>query len=414
MSEVGDSTGGRGAEGGASGQAVGTATAKDYVPPQVLKAKPKGQVHGAKVQIKSGVDPRRRPTIVSRAKAGTQPGLSPPPEVAQYAADNALPFKPAGASASANHDVVGTTALSAAAPAIATTPLPSGPKRPPLRLVTPGEMRPLAAPLAGAAAAPAVAAAVVVPPAAAAPAAAAPAAAAPVSGAAAPAVGPAPVASVTPPPVVVDAAAPATPSASGPWGASATPVPASDDAAPSERGPAAAEAEAAAPKTESGEHPLAATDSPWSSAHTVDDDVLPSSAMLSPPSDASASVPAAAIQSENKGSRGGITIVLAVAALALVAAVAYFAFNKDTPGAGEPADVNVGNEQTDYGDQPLPSAKPKPKPKPSAKPSAKPVVRPLPPPPRPTSAAPASTSKGRPWPRRRPPPRPAPVDIYDD
>ena len=211
MSGGGDSSAGAGRPSGA-GQAAGTDIAKEYVAPQALKSRPKGQVHGAKVQIKKGGDPRRKPTALSKAKAaklGTQPALKTPPEVAQYAANNALPFQPAGASPSAHGAADKKVDAAAKAVTAAVTALPSGPKSPPLKLLTIGELRPLPAPLAGAAASETAADAPDAPdaavPDAAVPDAAVPDAAVP-DAAVLPVPVPvaAPILSATPPPVVVD------------------------------------------------------------------------------------------------------------------------------------------------------------------------------------------------------------------
>jgi hypothetical protein len=75
-----------------------------------------------------------------------------------------------------------------------------------------------------------------------------------------------------------------------------------------------------------------------------------------------------------------MTVALAVAAVALIAAVVYFVM-LDTGSETDPADVDMGSEQRDYNDNPVPQATasattaPAPKPRPVAKP----------PPPRPKS-----------------------------
>ncbi len=121
---------------------------------------------------------------------------------------------------------------------------------------------------------------------------------------------------------------------------------------------------------------MAVTSSPWETTSNVDADLLPSAAVLqaaapvpeTPPAESGKDV------AESSGSRLGMTIGLAVAAVALVVAVVYFIV-MDKASADDPADVKVGSEQREYGDDPIPTATasaPKPKPKPVYRPPPKP------------------------------------------
>jgi len=98
------------------------------------------------------------------------------------------------------------------------------------------------------------------------------------------------------------------------------------------------------------------TNSPWETTANVDADLLPSANVLQtadePPP---APEPPSELVAPRRGSRLGMTIGLAVVMLVLSAVVIYLTMF-DKSGDQSPADVKVGSEQRDYGDEPVPSA----------------------------------------------------------
>lgn len=123
------------------------------------------------------------------------------------------------------------------------------------------------------------------------------------------------------------------------------------------------------------------TSSPWETTSNVDAELLPSAAVLQAASPVAEAPPVDSAKDDGKAdsSRLGMTIALAIAALALVGAVVYFLVF-DSASGDDPADVKVGSEQRDYGDEPVPTATasavaPKPKPKPVYRPPPKPKVK---------------------------------------
>ena len=121
--------------------------------------------------------------------------------------------------------------------------------------------------------------------------------------------------------------------------------------------------------------------SPWfANQGGIDAQVLPSANVLQQPAAVEPAPPPPPAMAARPSSRAAMTVALAVAAVALIAAVAYFVM-LDTGSETDPADVDLGSEQRDYGDNPAPqvtasaTAAPAPKPRPATKP----------PPPRPKS-----------------------------
>src|SRR5690606_15049675 len=118
-------------------------------------------------------------------------------------------------------------------------------------------------------------------------------------------------------------------------------------------------------------------------------DVLPSASVLAPPEAEPAPPPPPVEPEGGAHSRTAMTIGLAVAVLALIAAVVYFTVSESDK-SDDPANVKVGSEQRDYGDEPLPE--------PTATEEPKAAPKPIAPPPMPKA-----------------PPKPkAPVDIYEN
>jgi hypothetical protein len=176
-------------------------------------------------------------------------------------------------------------------------------------------------------------------------------------------------------------------------------------AAPAGPDPAAAPA---------GEHPLAATNSPWT--QTSDGtapvplpsaDVLPSaqlpSVQAAPPAD-EVKVEAVVAPSEDDtgSSRTLMTAGLAIAAIALIALVAYFMTSSGDV-SDDPTSVG-GVEQRDYGDEPAPA----PTATATAAPKPRPITPPLPKPSNPEDIYEGSDNVGS-----KPAPKPA-DDFYDD
>lgn len=436
--------------GGASPSGPGTQgadNARAYVPPQTLKAKarPSDSGEGAKVQIKEGIDPRKAKTVAK----GTLPTNTPvPPELVQHPAavghvgapatpfegaaapappprvDNALPFQPAPAA------VAPAAAGPSGAPAAAAAPtngVAAGggftPKHPPLQLSGPGVLTPMQG-IAAIAAAPQAAPQASAPPAGAAalagtagpagtaaPAVPAGAAAAPITPApitpapitpdvpqAAPSPVPGPAPEVSEPPAVE----PSDPGGTQPIednvsAENAAEVVSGDGGAPQDEKPAETSGD--------DEHPLAATNSPWTAEDSVKAEDLPSADFLPSAQVSQAPEPAplpAAEKESSGGSRTLMTVGLAVAAIALIGAVAYFTIIDQKSSSDDPAKVNVGSEQREYDmDDDRKKSEPKP--------SATPEVKPKPPPPKPK---PVVVPKTIPKPRV-PTPRKKPEDIYD-
>jgi len=131
-----------------------------------------------------------------------------------------------------------------------------------------------------------------------------------------------------------------------------------------------------------GEHSLAATNSPWLTQQTFDAEMLPSAFAttgveqpLPPPPEEVATGP-------SKGGNALMTVGLAVAAVALIGVIVYFAM-ADSGHSEDPTKVNV--EQRDYADAPQSSATSAPSV--SAKPRPVRVIRKAPPPPPPPAKA---------------------------
>ncbi len=173
------------------------------------------------------------------------------------------------------------------------------------------------------------------------------------------------------------------PSAASPWGAGAGAPATGDSSAPAaladeSTGGDAPPREQEGPGGREGDHPLAVTSSPWETTSNVDAELLPSAAVLqaAAPAPEAPPVDSGEVASASSSSRLGMTIGLAIAAVALVAAVVYFLVT-ETGAGDDPADVKVGSEQQEYGDDPAPTATasapaPKPKPKPIYRPPSKP------------------------------------------
>ena len=161
-----------------------------------------------------------------------------------------------------------------------------------------------------------------------------------------------------------------------------------------------------------GEHPLAATNSPWT--QTSDGtgppvplppaDALPSaqlpSAQAVPAADEPDVEPAVA-PVEAHGSRTLMTVGLAIAAVALIALVAYFMTSSDDV-SDDPTSVG-GVEQRDYGDDPPPTTATA-----TAAPAPRPVPRPVPTPSGQDDIYEGTDGVGKPA------PKPPPDDFYDD
>jgi hypothetical protein len=190
---------------------------------------------------------------------------------------------------------------------------------------------------------------------------------------------------VAPPPVMGPAPLPMT--------AAASTAPIVEPPAPASDPPQASpDPNAAAARDD--EHPLATTNSPWTAEKKVDAEALPSAVVR--PSvpvvrESKPPAPAPAV-AEAPRSRSGMTVLLALAALGLIGALAYFFIIERRPSANDPAKVNVGTEQRDYdmgqGPQNAPSASetadappPPPPPPPPPKIVPKPTIRPPAPPP---------------------------------
>jgi hypothetical protein len=155
------------------------------------------------------------------------------------------------------------------------------------------------------------------------------------------------------------------------------------------------------PGARAGDHPLATTNSPWEQTKTAADlappaEMLPSAQIISQaPTPEPAPVVSPAVRSGS--SRLAMTIGLAVAAVALIATVVYLTM-MEGPDESAPADIKVGAEQREYGDDPVRTP-----PVETAKPTAKPVA---PPPPQPQIKQPTVPVK--------PNPRKAAEDVYED
>jgi hypothetical protein len=124
-----------------------------------------------------------------------------------------------------------------------------------------------------------------------------------------------------------------------------------------------------------GEHPLATTNSPWSQEQKLSADVLPSASVLAPQEAEPAPPPPPVAPEAAPHSRTAMTIGLAVAAVALIMAVVYFTVSESDKG-DDPANVKVGSEQREYGDEPVPAPTTSDEPQVAPKPPSPPPVLP--------------------------------------
>ena len=163
----------------------------------------------------------------------------------------------------------------------------------------------------------------------------------------------------------------------------AEPAPAAQAAAAPVSGPTEAPVEQAAPATSDGaapatshgedEHPLAATNSPWLAAEQkLDAAVLPSAFHTTMDQPSPVAVPEAVAETSGGGSRMVMTVGLGVAAVALIAAVAYFAMSSRDK-SHDPTNVDMEQrEYTEAADTATASAKPVELPEP-----VQPIKRPV-------------------------------------